>query len=235
MLVMAILAGGLATRLRPMTNAVPKSMIEICGKPFIDWQLKLLAENGLEKIVICLGHNSEMIKDFVGDGSKYGLQVEYSFDGETQLGTGGALRKALPLLGEEFMVVYGDSYLPTDFKAIAAAFHASKKPALMTVFYNDGAYDVSNVLFLDGVLKNYSKTVPLASMTHIDYGLSVFKRSVFRSFPEGLPFDLSDVCTNLSSTGSLGGFEVYNRFYEIGSFQGIADFTEYARGAASDI
>jgi NDP-sugar pyrophosphorylase family protein len=207
MLEMAILAGGLATRLGSLTEVVPKSLLEIQHRPFIDWQLRLLSRSGIEKVVICLGHKSEMIQDFVGDGSRYGIKVVYSFDGSTQLGTGGAIRKALPLLSDEFMVMYGDSYLPTDFKAIETAFRSTGKPALMTVFYN--------------------KADPLPDMSHIDYGVSTFKRSVFESYAQGAPIDLSNICQDLSNSGSLAGYEVHERFYEIGSLGGINDFREY--------
>jgi NDP-sugar pyrophosphorylase family protein len=227
MLEMAILAGGLATRLGSLTEVVPKSLIEIQRRPFIDWQLRLLSRSGIEKVVICLGHKSEMIQDFVGDGSRYGIKVVYSFDGSTQLGTGGAIRKALHLLGDEFMVMYGDSYLPTDFKAIETAFRSIGKPAMMTVFYNKGSFDASNVLFVNGELEKYSKADPLPDMSHIDYGVSTFKRSVFESYAQGAPIDLSNICQDLSNSGSLAGYEVHERFYEIGSLGGINDFREY--------
>jgi NDP-sugar pyrophosphorylase family protein len=224
---MAILAGGLATRLGSLTEVVPKSLLEIQHRPFIDWQLRLLSRSGIEKVVICLGHKSEMIQDFVGDGARYGINVVYSLDGPVQLGTGGAIRKALPLLGDEFMVMYGDSYLPTDFKAIETSFRSLGKPALMTVFYNKGSFDISNVLFVDGELKKYSKADPLPDMSHIDYGVSTFKRSVFESYAQGAPIDLSNICQDLSNSGSLAGYEVHERFYEIGSLGGINDFREY--------
>lgn len=235
MLEMAILAGGLATRLRPITEVVPKSLIEIERRPFIDWQLRLLSDKGIEKIVVCLGHKSEMIQDFVGDGARYGIDVVYSLDGPVQLGTGGAIRKALPLLGDEFMVMYGDSYLPTDFRAIESAFRSSGKPALMTVFNNKGSFDASNVLFVDGELKRYSKGDPIPEMSHIDYGVSAFKRSVFESYSLGAPIDLSDICGDLSASGSLAGYEVHERFYEIGSLGGIDDFREYIGRHRNDI
>ena len=235
MLEMAILAGGLATRLGSLTELVPKSLIEIQHRPFIDWQLRLLSRSGIEKVVICLGHKSEMIQDFVGDGSRYGINIVYSFDGPTQLGTGGAIRKALPLLSDEFMVMYGDSYLPTDFKAIEAAFRSIGKPALMTVFYNKGSFDVSNVLFVNGDLKKYSKADPMPDMSHIDYGVSTFKRSVFESYAQDAPIDLSNICQDLSYSGSLAGYEVRERFYEIGSLEGIDDFREYVERNGIDI
>ena len=176
-----------------------------------------------------------MILDFVGDGARYGINIVYSFDGPTQLGTGGAIRKALPLLSDEFMVMYGDSYLPTDFKAIEAAFRSIGKPALMTVFYNKGSFDVSNVLFVNGDLKKYSKADPMPDMSHIDYGVSTFKRSVFESYAQDVPIDLSNICQDLSYSGSLAGYEVRERFYEIGSLGGIDDFREYVERNGIDI
>src|SRR5258708_1931944 len=112
MLPIAILAGGLATRLRPITETIPKALVEIAGEPFLAHQLHLLRANGYERVVMCVGYLGEMVRDFAGDGSQFGMQVEYSFDGEALLGTAGALRKALPLLADDFSVIYGDSYLP---------------------------------------------------------------------------------------------------------------------------
>jgi len=227
MLPVAILAGGLATRLRPLTETIPKALIEICGEPFVDWQLRLLSKGGIERVVFCIAYKSEMIQDFVGDGSEYGIEVSYSEDGPTLLGTGGAIRKALPLLGDNFMVLYGDSYLPIDYKAVETAFYSARKPALMTVYRNDGAFDASNVVFTHGELQKYAKGDPVREMTHIDYGLSIFNASAFEPYPDGSPTDLSEICATLSTAGLLAGYEVHERFYEIGSLKGIEDFGEY--------
>jgi MurNAc alpha-1-phosphate uridylyltransferase len=227
MLTVAILAGGLATRLRPLTETVPKSLIEVCGEPFVDWQLKLLSRRGVREVVFCLAYRSDMIRDFVGDGSRYGINVTYSEDGPVQLGTGGAIRRALPLLGHNFMVLYGDSYLPIDYGKIEEAFRSARKPALMTVHQNEGALDASNVVFINGKLGKYEKGGVLAEMTHIDYGLSIFNAWVFESYADGYQMDLSDICTKLSREGLLAGYEVKERFYEIGSIKGIDDFAEY--------
>jgi NDP-sugar pyrophosphorylase family protein len=176
-----------------------------------------------------------MIQNFVGDGARYGINIDYSFDGPTQLGTGGAIRKALPLLGEEFMVMYGDSYLPTDFKAIESAYRSIGKPALMTVFQNKSSFDVSNVLFINGQIKKYNKFDPIPEMSHIDYGVSTFKRSVFESYAQGTYVDLSNICQDLSNSGSLAGYEVQERFYEIGSLGGISDFIGFIERNGNDI
>ena len=219
----AILAGGLATRLRPLTEKIPKVLLPVAGKPFLAHQLELLRSQGIRKVVLCLGHLGEMVMQDFGDGRDYGIELAYSFDGPKLLGTGGALRQALPKLGEKFFVLYGDSYLTTPFAPIAEFFHRSGKLGLMTVFRNEGKYDTSNVVFASGDIKVYDKKAKLPEMRHIDYGLSVFRASVFQERPEGVAFDLADVMTQLVAQKNLAGFEVPERFYEIGSHAGIAE------------
>jgi MurNAc alpha-1-phosphate uridylyltransferase len=227
MLTVAILAGGLATRLMPITKKSPKALVEVHGLPFVDWQLRLLAENGLEKVVFCVGHLSDMIINFVGDGSKYGIKVAYSIDGVVPLGTAGAIKKALPLLGDDFMVLYGDSYLPIDYQEVQEHFYQLSNPALMTVFRNDHDYETSNVAFHRGKVTSYSKSFQSPKFTHIDYGLSVFNWRVFELVDPHHPADLSEICSKLSTEGKLSGFEVFERFYEIGSHRGLDDFKKY--------
>jgi D-sedoheptulose 7-phosphate isomerase len=224
MLPAAILSGGLATRLRPVTETIPKSLIEVAGEPFVAHQLRLLRARGIERVVLCVGFLGEMIRDFVGDGSRFGMRVEYSFDGPVLLGTGGALRQALPLLGERFFVVYGDSYLPCDYRSIEEHFVASGKRGLMTVFANDGLYDSSNVEFSDGVPVAYDKKNRTPRMRHIDYGLGLFHRSVFDELPQG-PCDLASIYQDLLAHGDLAAVEVPERFYETGSFAGIKELS----------
>jgi NDP-sugar pyrophosphorylase family protein len=235
MLTVAILAGGLATRLLPLTKSVPKSMIQICGKPFVHWQTKLLASAGVTNIVYCVAYKSEKIQRFLGDGSSYGVNINYSYDGVKLLGTGGAIVKALPLLGHKFMVLYGDSYLPIDYSIVVDEFEKSGMPALMTVYANSGKFDASNVDFRDGVLNRYQKRISTPEMTHIDYGLSCFEETVFMNYELGLPVDLAQICTDLSSQNQLKGYEVKERFYEIGSLQGIRDFTFYVERNLSEL
>ncbi len=219
----AILAGGLATRLRPLTEKIPKVLLPVAGKPFLAHQLELLRSQGIRKVVLCLGHLGEMVMQDFGDGRDYGIELAYSFDGPKLLGTGGALRQALPKLGEKFFVLYGDSYLTTPFAPIAEFFERSGRRGLMTVYRNEGLYDTSNVVFRDGQIAIYDKKVRLPEMRHIDYGLSVFRASVFQERPEGVAFDLADVMTQLVAQKNLAGFEVPERFYEIGSHAGIAE------------
>jgi NDP-sugar pyrophosphorylase family protein len=228
----AILAGGLATRLRPLTETVPKALLEVNGEPFLAHQLRLLAANGLRRVVLCTGHLGERLAAFAGNGARFGLEVSCSPDGERLLGTAGCVRRALPLLGDRFFVMYGDSYLPCDMQAVGRAFDASGRLALMTVFRNDDQWDRSNVLFRDGVLLNYDKHRPDAAMRHIDYGLGVFHRRAFAGVPDGEPADLAGVYRALLARGEVAGYEVAERFYEIGSFNGLDALCRYLKSAA---
>src|SRR5437764_8367856 len=178
----AILAGGLATRLRPLTERVPKVLLPVAGKPFLAHQLELLRSQGISRVVLCVGYLGEMIERVFGDGRDWGVKLEYSFDGPALLGTGGALQKALPLLGEHFFVLYGDSYLPIDFRPVAECFQRSGKLGLMTVFHNQNRFDTSNVWFEDGEIKLYDKKNRLPQMQHIDYGLSILSAAGFKDF-----------------------------------------------------
>jgi len=216
----AILAGGLATRLRPITEKIPKSLVSVAGKPFLERQLELLRSRGIRRAVLCVGYLGEMIqRDFGNEAC--GVQLEYSFDGSKLLGTGGAIKRALPMLGGEFFVLYGDSYLPIEYRPVAEFFRRSGKLGCMTVYHNEGRYDTSNVVFANGEIKIYDKKVRLPEMQHIDYGLSLFKAAAFNGFPANEPFDLADVLVKLVREKQLAGFEVTERFYEIGSPAGL--------------
>ena len=227
MLPVAILAGGLATRLRPLTETMPKALLPIGGEPFLAHQLRLLSSSGIDRAVLCLGYLGDKIREYAGDGGAFHLRLDYSFDGPTALGTAGALRKALPLLGDEFFVLYGDSYLPCDYAAVKNAFRETGKAALMTVFRNRGFWDSSNVEFSGGRIQAYDKTNRTPQMQHIDYGLGVMRRDVFDAIPEGERADLATVYQDSLRRGELAGFEVADRFYEIGSPQGIHDLEEF--------
>jgi len=232
-LTVAILAGGLATRMQPLTEKKPKVLIDVAGEPFLSHQLRLLKKHGLTKIVLCVGHLGEMIVAKYGNGLEWGVRIDYSFDGEKLLGTGGALIKALPKLGDTFYVIYGDSYLPIDYSKVEDAFTHSNRSALMTVFENNGHFDNSNVRYENGEIINYSKTDRDATMKHIDYGLSLFRSSAFKEYPANTFIDLSEVQNNLCSRGALGGYEVHERFYEIGSPAGLKDLETLLTEAVS--
>lgn len=223
----AILAGGLGTRLGVITERIPKALIEVSGKPFVCRQLDYLRLQGVKDVVMCIGHLGSRIEAVVKDGAAFNLKIRYSSDGPTLLGTGGALRRALPLLGERFFVLYGDSYLLCDFGAVQKAFLHCGKPALMTVLKNKNRWDRSNVLFRGGVVVEYNKRTRHTDMAHIDYGLGVLSANVLAHYREEEVFDLADVYHELSLSEQLAGFEVTQRFYEIGSLQGLKDAESY--------
>jgi len=205
-------------------------MISPAGHPFLEHQITLLRKNGISEIFLCVGYLGEMIEELFGDGKQFGIQIIYSYDGDKLLGTGGAIKKLLPRPPKDFFVLYGDSYLPIDYQAVATHFRKSRKPALMTVFRNDDAWDRSNVWFEDGTIRRYSKAERLPQMRYIDYGLTVCSRTIFDNYPAE-PFDLAIVFEELSQRGELAGYEVHQRFYEIGSHEGLEELDRLLRGA----
>lgn len=222
-----ILAGGCATRLYPVTRTIAKSMLDIDGEPFIAHQLKLLKRKGVNKVVICAGYLGEQIKKFVGNGKAFGLAVKFSFDGEKLLGTGGAIKQALPLLDDIFFVIYGDSYLNIDFLPIVDYFLAHNKKGLMVVIKNKNKWDKSNIIYKNGNIIKYDKKSYESEMKHIDYGLGIFRRSVFSAIAGKEAFDLAVVYHGLIKNKQLLGFEAKKRPYEIGSSGGLAQTVKY--------
>jgi NDP-sugar pyrophosphorylase family protein len=231
----ALLAGGMATRLRPITEKIPKLLVEVAGEPFFSHQIRLLKKNGLTKIVLCVGYLGDMIVQQYGDGSKWGVQIEYAFDGPKLLGTGGALIAALPKLGDAFYVLYGDSYLPIDYRAVGDFFLRSGKLGLMTVYENHGRYDTSNVWFERGEIRLYDKKNKVPQMQHIDYGLGVFRAAAFDGFPRDAVVDLAEVQKALVARQQLAGFEIKERFYEIGSHEGLNELDRLLRSHQPDV
>jgi N-acetyl-alpha-D-muramate 1-phosphate uridylyltransferase len=225
LLPLAILAGGLAVRLRPLTEDRPKAMVEVAGEPFIAHQLRLLRAEGVREVVVCAGHLGEMIEAFVEDGRRFGLQVRFSYDGPKLLGTAGALKQALPLLGDAFFVLYGDSLLPCHYVHVQNAFQASGRLGLMTVYGNDGQWDTSNVHFEGGRILAYSKQQRTPAMHHIDYGLGMLRAAALEQLET--PADLADLYQTLLEQDELAAYEVHERFYEVGSFAGIEETARY--------
>ena len=223
----AILAGGLATRLRPITEAIPKILIDVAGRPFAEHQIELLAAHHINHVVLCVGYLGEMVQETLGDGSRWNIRIDYSFDGDQLLGTGGALRAALPLLGDAFFVMYGDSYLDCPYESIEAAFRASSKLGLMTVYRNDNRWDRSNIVFQNGSIVRYDKQIQTLDMVYIDYGLGILQAKTLALYAEDSPFDLSQVYQDLIQQGQLAGFETPDRFYEIGSFAGLEETRQH--------
>jgi len=229
MLPVAILAGGLATRLRPVTETIPKALVEIAGEPFLAHQLRLLARAGYRRIVMCVGYRAQQIEEFAGDGREFGVEIAYSPDGPQLLGTAGALKRALSLLGGAFAVVYGDSYLTCDYAGAERSFLASGKLGLMTVYRNEGQWDTSNVEFTDGRIVAYDKANRTPAMHYIDYGLGMFRAAAFDDVPADQPSDLASLYQRLLRRDELAAWESPDRFYEIGSQEGIRDLTEFLR------
>ena len=233
-----ILAGGLGDRMKPVTETVAKALIPVCGRPFADYQLTWLASQGVKRVVYAIGHKGDQIRDFVGDGGRWGLNVAYSDEGETGRGTGGAVRLAVDhgLLADGFLVLYGDSYLSIDIDAVWAASDGGAKP-LMCVLRNKGRWDASNAVLKDGHVTCYEKDrvdAAAIGMDYIDYGLSVLNGDIVReTIPAGATFDLAQVHRRLAETGELLGFEATERFYEIGSPEGLADLEAYLGGLSS--
>jgi NDP-sugar pyrophosphorylase family protein len=216
-----ILAGGVASRLGTQAGDLPKTLVPVAGRPFADHQLAWLAEQGVTQVVYCIGYRGDQIRDYVGSGERWGLEVEYVDEGSNLRGTGGALRLAYDqgVLSETFVVLYGDSYLRLELPAVLASFRATQLPALMTVIRNDGKWDRSNVDFDGNLVTYYSKTE--GNFSWIDYGLSVLDHDVITRLPQEAVVDLGELYADLSAEGSLAGFEVHERFYEIGSPEGL--------------
>ena len=219
----AVLAGGLATRLRPITETIPKALVDVAGRPFAEHQLELLRRNGITDVVFLVGHLGEMVGDHLGDGSRFGVRLRYVFDGPRPLGTGGAIRRALPNLDDPFFVLYGDSYLECDYAAVEDAFRGGTGDGLMTVCRNEDQWDRSNVRFVDGRIQAYDKTGATPGMRHIDYGLGAFRKAAFSARGEEESFDLAALYRQLLAEGRLEAFEVAGRFYEIGSPAGLEE------------
>ena len=232
-----ILAGGLGTRLWPMTQDLPKSLVPINGRPFAEYQLAWLSRQNITNVVFCIGYLGGQIRAAVGNGSRFGVDVRYADEGNELKGTGGALRGAFDagLLAESLFVLYGDSFLPVQFAPVFAAFHACGCRALMTVMHNDNRWDTSNAVFAAPFVTLYDKHsdhATRARMRYIDYGLSVLARDLIgERIPAGVKMDLADLFKKMSLAGELGGLEIVDRFYEIGSPNGIAEFSQFAERA----
>ena len=220
----ALLAGGLATRLRPLTTEIPKSLVQIDGKPFLEYQLNFLKEGGIKDIVLCVGYLGEQVESHFGDGSRFGVTIKYSHEGKQLLGTAGALKNAERLLEDEFFVMYGDVYLFIDFNAVMSYFHQFNKMGLMLVYKNFNQYDTSNVVIDGNLVKRYSKKRRTKDMVYIDYGTSILTKRALESFPSGQVYSLEQLFARMIQKKELLAYEVHKRFFEIGSREGLEEF-----------
>jgi MurNAc alpha-1-phosphate uridylyltransferase len=226
-----ILAGGRGTRLGKLCEGTPKPLLSVAGKPFLSHQLRLLRRHGAERIVLCVDYLAGQIEEAVGTGARFGLDVSYSRDPFEGAGTAAAVRNALPLLGNEFLVLYGDTYLRIEYGDVVSVFRARGLPGLMVVLKNAGRWGASNALYEDGLVRQYDKYAPRPEWEWIDYGLSVFRREVLLEL-EPEERDLGLVCTRLAERGLLAGYEASKRFYEIGTPEALRETDEFLRTQA---
>ena len=224
---LVLLAGGLATRLRPITEQMPKSMVSVCDKPFLQHQIEWAGTLGVRNIVLCLGHLGEQIVSYFGDGADLGVELRYSWDGGQLLGTGGALKRAEALLDKDFLVLYGDSYLPVDYSEIMQSFRQSGKQGLMVVYQNFDRYDKSNVAIDSGLVRRYDKSDHNRDLTYIDAGLSALRRESLHLLPENASVSLGELFKALIDQDQLIAWETQQRFYEIGSPDGLDEFRRW--------
>ena len=221
---MLILAGGLGTRLQPLTKQLPKCMVPAEGKPFLEHQLRLLASRGVRDIVLCLGYLGERVLEYFGDGHRFGVNLTYVWERSQLLGTAGAIRNAEAVLAPEFFVAYGDSYLLLEYRAIMKRFRESDALAMMVVYRNEDRLEPSNVVMRDGHVIAYDKTTRLPGMVHVNQGLSVLRRRSLRLIPPSIPFSQEQLYQMLIRRQQLLAYETNQRFYEIGSFRGLDEF-----------
>ena len=230
------MAGGLAKRMHPHTLTVPKAMLPVVGRPFVDWQLELLAQSGVRDVVMCVAHLGEQIRDHVGDGARFGARVTWSEEGPALLGTAGAIRAALPLLAETFLVTYGDSYLPFDYSGpIALLDRSPDADGVMAVFKNQGKWDTSNVITDGDWIRRYEKGAGATDprFDHIDYGATALRRSIIAALPEGETAALDAIQRDLAARGRLRAYGARERFYEVGSPDGLTELEAYLKEKVS--
>jgi N-acetyl-alpha-D-muramate 1-phosphate uridylyltransferase len=219
-----ILAGGLGTRLRPITESIPKALVPVCGRPFLEYQLGFLKRNGVDEVILCVGYLGDLVEEHFGDGRRFGLTIRYGFERDRLLGTAGAVKNVEGLLARTFFVVNGDTYPPIDFVRVMESFLARDRLGLMVVFRNEDRWDRSNVVVDGDVVSAYDKSHKLPEMAYIDFGVSVFRREAFARLPAGVSIDLSTVYHHLITHKQLLAYETSQRFYEVGSPPGLREF-----------
>ncbi len=219
-----VLAGGVGTRLKPITEKIPKAMIQIRGKPFLEHQLNLLKSHGISDVVFCVGYLGDKIKKYFGDGRKFGIKLRYSEETGGLMGTAGAIKNAQDLLNDMFFVTYGDAYLILDYREVMRYFKKFNKLGLMVVYKNFDKYDRSNVVVEGNLVKIYSKKRRAQNMVYIDFGVSVLRKKALDLIPVGKVIDLEELYRELIERKELLAFETDQRFYQIGSPDGIEEF-----------
>lgn len=219
-----VLAGGLGTRLLPLTESIPKALIPVAGRPFIEYQIEQFRRHGVTSLIICIGHLGHLIEEHLGDGRRFDVSIRYGYERDELLGTAGAVKNVEPLLADAFFVQNGDSYLLVDYRDVAAYFRRHDAPGLMVVYKNEDRWDRSNVIIDSNRVQVYDKARKLPEMIYIDFGLLMFRRDAFAAVPTGVVTDLSAVYQALIARQQLLAFETPERFYEIGSPEGLREF-----------
>jgi NDP-sugar pyrophosphorylase family protein len=222
-----ILAGGLGTRLRPLTRTVPKVMVPVLGIPFVEYQLALLKNNGVDDFVFCLGHLGEKVRRHLGNGSAYGCRIGYSFDGPRLLGPAGALKRAERLLQDRFFVTYGDAYLRAPYDEMMETLGSSGKLAVMSVYRNENRFGKSDIVVRGDTVVRYDKKRKVKGMDWINYGVTALRKEALNLIPKGEFCDEESFYGSLIKRGELLAFEVEERFYEIGTHASLSEFEAY--------
>jgi N-acetyl-alpha-D-muramate 1-phosphate uridylyltransferase len=222
-----ILTGGLGTRLRPITQRVPKAMVEVRGRPFLEYELDLLRREGVDDAVLCVGHLGELIQDHFGDGSAFGLNLRYSWDGPGLLGPAGALKRAEPLLGDRFFVTYGDAYLRAPYRAMMDSFEASGKLAMMAAYRNENRHGRSDIEVRARCVVRYDKK-GTRNLSWINYGVTALQKGALSLIPKGVEYGEQEFYGELIARRELLSFPVTKRFYEIGNPVALAEFSRFA-------
>jgi len=230
-----ILAGGLGTRLRPLTETLPKALVPVAERPFIEYQIEQFRRHGVTDLIVCVGYLGHLIEEHLGDGRRFDVSIRYGYERDGLLGTAGAVKNVEPLLDDEFFVQYGDSYLLVDYRDVIAYFRRHDAPGLMVVYRNHNRWDRSNVVLDGDRVRAYDKIRRLPGMVYIDFGVSVFRREVFADVQAGVPTDLAGVYPPLIERGQLVAYETYERFYEVGSPQGLREFESLVQSGTLDL
>lgn len=222
-----ILAGGLGTRLRPLTLDVPKPMVPVAGRPFLDYELRLLTRNGFHDFVICVGYRADQIERYFGNGSELGISIAYSNDGEKQLGPSGALTNAAKLLKNEFMVTYGDAFLQMNYRDFEESFRSSGKLGMMAVLDNHNSFGNSDIVVKDGLVVEYDKTNQKPEMTWINFGATMLQKRALGVIPASTVLEEEQFYRALIAKRELAAFVTTNRFYEIGTIPALREFEKF--------
>lgn len=228
-----VLVGGLGTRLGELTGNMPKPMVGVHGKPFFLYMLELLKWHGFRQFHFCIGYQGKAIKKYFGNGDKFGVHITYSSDETKLLGTAGALRNALAMLEEDFLLIYGDSYMDIGYNELVYRYIQLKKQghkkAIMAIFQNNDRYDKSNVLFKNGRIIAYDKKNPTPDMQHIDYGISVLNKKLIAGIPRDQVADLASLYNKTAREGSVAAYPIRKRFYEIGTPTSLTEFRKFVQ------